>query len=318
MHDFLHTVIDDLEREFCRWQEISKVSRLSTYVENGVLELMPCSDGDYYSFKYVNGHPLNTSEGKLCVVAFGMLANIHTGYPILLSEMTLLTAIRTAATAALAAKYLARANSHKLAIIGTGAQSEFQVLGMAAQFTLTDIYYFDIDANAMKKFSKNLSGECFELHPCSSIEEAVSHGDILITATADKNKNQLITPDMLRPGMHIHAMGGDCPGKTEYDSNILLTAKVVVEYLPQSLGEGEIQNANDEVVYAELWELIAGSKQGRVNADEITFFDSVGFALEDFSILKTVNKLVADSDVGEMIDLIPVLSNPKDLFSLIR
>lgn len=314
---FYHLVINDLEQAFSQWHRMIKEPRMATHVERGVLELMPCSDGEFYSFKYVNGHPANTHEGKMCVVAFGMLAECRTGYPILLSEMTLLTAIRTAATAALAAKYLARPDSCNLAIIGTGAQSEFQVLAIAAQFPLTDVYFFDVDTDAMNKFARNLSSENFTLHPCVNIENAVSYGDIVVTATADKNKNQLISPDMIRPGTHIQAMGGDCPGKTEFYREVLLAAKVVVEYLPQSLKEGEVQNVSSAAVYAELWELIAGEKVARENDKEITLFDSVGFALEDLSILKSVHSLLETREV-DSIDLVPNVMDPKDLYSLIR
>ena len=305
LHAFYHTVIDDLEREFTRWASVSKVPRHATHVDGGVIELMPCSNHQHYSFKYVNGHPNNPASGKLCVVALGLLSDTQSGYPLLLSEMTLLTAIRTAATAALAAKYLARPNSHRVAIIGNGAQSEFQVLAMATQFALTEVRYFDIDEKAMQKFANNLGGMCFTLKPCHSIPELVQDCDILITATADKQQNELLSAESLFSGLHVHAMGGDCPGKTEFNSDVLAQAKVVVEYLPQSLIEGEIQNSTAESVHAELWEIITGKKQGRINNQELTFFDSVGFALEDFSILKTVYRLSEEHGLGDSLGLIP-------------
>ncbi|NOQ35746.1 MAG: hypothetical protein GQ569_07605 [Methylococcaceae bacterium] len=118
-------------------------------------------------------------------------------------------------------------------------------------------------------------------------------------------------------GTHIHAIGGDCPNKTELDIMLLKQAKVVVEYLPQSLIEGEIQQCSENNVYAELWELVSNKKLGRVNAQELTVFDSVGFALEDFSILRVVYTLAEDYQLGADLTLIPELDDPKNLYGLI-
>src|SRR3546814_19833862 len=93
---------------------------------------MPTSDGEVYSFKYVNGHPSNTARGFQTVTAFGVLARVDTGYPLLLTEMTLLTALRTAATSAMAARHLAPATSNVMGIIGNGAPAEFPALAMKA------------------------------------------------------------------------------------------------------------------------------------------------------------------------------------------
>lgn len=122
--------IAQLREDFGRWHAFHKSPRHATHYPHGVIELMPCADDTYYAFKYVNGHPGNPQQGKLSVFGLGMLTDVASGYPLLLSEMTLLTAIRTAATAALAADYLARAESNRLGIIGTGAQAEFLILAI--------------------------------------------------------------------------------------------------------------------------------------------------------------------------------------------
>jgi ornithine cyclodeaminase len=110
-----------LRHDFSRWQEFEKVPRPAMYVSDGVLELMPIRDNAYHTFKYVNCHPKNIKQGLMTVVATGQLSRIDTGYPLMYSEMTLLTALRTAATTAIATDLLARKDSHVLAIIGTGA-----------------------------------------------------------------------------------------------------------------------------------------------------------------------------------------------------
>jgi len=318
LNTFYQELIKTLENDFSRWDEFHKSPRHATHSPKGVIELMPCSDEQFYSFKYVNGHPCNTSQNKLCVVAVGMLSDAQNGYPLMISEMTLLTALRTAATGALGAKYLARNNSRNLAIIGCGAQAEFQALAFKSVFPLEAVTFYDIDAKAMEKFSTNLSQQNFQLLPCSSIKQCIKNADIVVTATAAKKRVSLFSIDQLKPGTHIHAMGGDCPGKTEFDQKVLKQSKVVVEYLSQSLDEGEIQQGDESMVFAELWEIIQAKKMARENDSEITFFDSVGFALEDFSILRLVYQLSEQMQLGTEVDLIPQLQNPKDLYGLLK
>jgi len=317
LNTFYLELIKTLEEDFARWDEFYKSPRHATHYPQGVIELMPISDKQWYSFKYVNGHPSNTHQNKLCVVAVGMLSDAQNGYPLLLSEMTLLTALRTAATGALGAKYLARKNSSNLAIIGTGAQAEFQVLAMNSLFPLQAVTFYDIDGKAMEKFSNNLKHKDFQLLPCSSIKQCIKNADIIVTATAAKKRVNLFDLNELKPGAHIHAMGGDCPGKTEFNQKLLKRVKVIVEYLPQSLHEGEIQQGDDSLVHAELWEIINNQKPARANNQEFTFFDSVGFALEDFSILRLMYQLSTQMNLGNEADLIPHPNDPKNLFGLL-
>ena len=314
--NFYQRVISALEEDFGRWAEFLLSPRHATHYQHGVIELMPCSDQQLYAFKYVNGHPGNPLKGKLSVVAVGLLSDVATGYPLMISEMTLLTALRTAATGVLAANYLARKDSLTLAIIGAGAQSEFQVMAFASNFRLEEVRFFDIDPQAMGKFSKNLAGQQFRLSPCSSIAEAVHHADIVVTATAAKKRQSLLDIGDIAPGTFIVAMGGDCPGKTELSADFLNRVKIVVEYKLQTLVEGELQQCPASPIYAELWELVCKNKPGRLNNQEITVFDSVGFALEDYSILRTVYELANEFQLGTELPLIPEVKDPKNLFGL--
>lgn len=318
MENFFKRVIAVLEEDFSRWHEFMLSPRHATHYPQGVIELMPCSDQQLYTFKYVNGHPGNPLQGLLTVVAIGLLSDAVSGYPLMISEMTLLTAFRTAATGILAAKYLAREDSKSLAIIGAGAQAEFQACGFADYFKLEEIRFFDTDPQAMAKFSQNLSGQKFTLIPCRSVIEAVHHADIVITATAAKRRQSLFEFEDISSGTHINAMGGDCPGKTELAADLLNRVKLVVEYKPQSLVEGEMQQCDAGLIHAELWELVCKNKPGRQNNDEITLFDSVGFALEDYSILRVVYELSKEYRLGAELPLIPELNDPKNLFGLLR
>lgn len=313
---FFKDFIVALEKEYVRWNAFQKSPRHAIHVKNGVIEVMPICDDELYGFKFVNGHPKNTQQHKLTVAAVGLLADVKTGYPLMISEMTILTAIRTAATSALAAKYMARKNSKTVGMIGTGAQSEFQIMAQSALFDINTVKYFDIDQAAMEKFSHNLKNEKFKLMRCDSVQAVLEKVDIITTATATKSRMQVLNSAWIRDGLHINGIGGDCPGKTELDEKILERAKIIVEYLPQSKMEGEIQQS-DVKIYAELWELVTGAKQGRENERDITLFDSVGFALEDFAILKFIYEISLKNNMGTEMDLIPTLDDPKNLFGFI-
>ena len=247
LNDFYLRLCDYLTADFSNWHQFQKSSRHAVYVPNGVIELMPICNDALYSFKYVNGHPCNPLDNKLNVVAFGVLADVASGYPLLISSMTLLTAMRTAATSALASKHLARKDSKKLAIIGCGAQSEFQILAHHALFDLTEVRYVDIDTAAMQRLAHNLRHESFKLIPAHGVREAIDGADIIVTATAAKGKVHILELDWLTPGQHISGIGGDSPGKTELDPEILKHSRVVVEYFPQTHHEGEIQSAESAV-----------------------------------------------------------------------
>jgi ornithine cyclodeaminase len=135
-------------------------------------------------------------------------------------------------------------------------------------------------------------------------------------ATAVKGRAAVITPDMLEPGMHINAIGGDCPGKTELHPDVLRIGTVFVEYPPQTRIEGDIQQMEPDFPVTELWQVLAGTAAGRRFRDEITVFDSVGFAIEDFSALRYVAGLLGAGE--HEVDLIPAVGDPKDLFGEVR
>ncbi len=314
----LHGALENLEGAIKRWQSFHHTSRHVIEYPQGVLELMPCADKRFYSFKYVNGHPGNPACGLLSVVAIGLLAETETGYPVLMSEMTLLTAIRTAVTTALATRYLARPDSSCLAIIGTGSQAEFQVQALRCVLPLREIRFFDLSATAMAKFSRNLSHESLRLKSCRSVQETLAGADVIVTATAARRRVHLFPAELVHQGAHLNAMGGDSRGKTELDPKLLGRCKIVVEYLPQTRLEGEIQNRPDLPVHAELWELVQGKKPGRESDDEITLFDAVGYALEDYAILTWVHKLSERLGIYHEVDMIPTLDDPKNLYGLLR
>ncbi|MCU7802302.1 MAG: ornithine cyclodeaminase [Candidatus Thiodiazotropha sp. (ex Lucinoma borealis)] len=320
LQNMLKGIAAYIEEDFKRWHLFDKTPRVASHSDKGVIELMPTSDGELYGFKYVNGHPKNMKEGLQTVTAFGVLSRVCTGYPILFSEMTILTALRTAATSVVAAKYLARKDSSCMAIIGNGAQSEFQALAFKSMLGINKLRLYDIDSAATQKCTHNLKAHGFEIIPCHSAKEAVQGADIVTTETADKLCATILTDDMIGSGVHINAIGGDCPGKTELAKEILLRSYIFVEYPPQTRIEGEIQQLKDDHPVNELWQVICGETDGRTNNQQITLFDSVGFAIEDFSALRYIRDQLSKpgmSGMYENMDMIADPDDPRDLYGMV-
>lgn len=206
-----------------------------------------------------------------------------------LQGLTTTTAMRTAATSVVAAKALARPDSTRMALIGNGSQSEFQAIAFLTQLGIRELRVFDVDSAATDKLIANLapfakSGE-LKIVRAASIREAVRGADIVTTVTADKTNATILTDDLVEPGMHLNPVGGDCPGMTELQPSILLRSKV-----------------------------LAGTAHGRDDAQQVTLFDSVGFALEDLSALRYIHQLSLKLVIGSTVDLVPTLRDPKDLF----
>jgi ornithine cyclodeaminase len=306
-----------IEADFLRWGQFDKTPRIASHSDVGVIELMPTSDGLTYGFKYVNGHPSNMKKGLQTVTAFGLLADVQTGYPVLLSEMTILTALRTAATSAMAAKWLAPAGATSMALIGNGAQAEFQALAFKAVCGITEVRLYDIDPAATAKCAANLAGRGLTVVSCRSAQDAILGAQIITTVTADKTNATILTDNMVGAGVHINGVGGDCPGKTELHRDILLRSAIFVEYPPQTRVEGDIQQLAPDHPVTELWQVIAGQVPGRSHADQVTLFDSVGFAIEDFSALTYVRDQLAATGLCDQLDMIADPDDPRDLFGMI-
>ncbi len=297
--EMMRAIAGYIEADFRRWDSFDKTPRVASHSDVGVIELMPASDGELY------------------VTAFGLLAEVDTGYPVLLTEMTILTALRTAAMSALAAKHLAPAGATTMALIGNGAQAEFQALAFKAICGVTHVRLYDIDPGATAKCASNLAMSGLNLTQCTSAEQAMEGAGIVTTCTADKQYATILTDNMVGPGIHINAVGGDCPGKTELHRDILLRSTIFVEYPPQTRIEGEIQQLAPDHPVTELWQVLTGAAKGRRDAQQITLFDSVGFAIEDFSALRYVHDQLKTHPYSEPLDMIADPDDPRDLYGML-
>ncbi|WP_424988494.1 ornithine cyclodeaminase [Microbulbifer sp. S227A] len=314
---FMCELADEIEKDFKRWPLFDKTPRVASHSDVGVIELMPTSDGEMYGFKYVNGHPKNTREGLQTVTAFGLLADVDSGYPKLLTEMTLLTALRTAATSALVGRHLAPKGAKTMAMIGNGAQSEFQCLAFKAVCGIENVRLYDIDPAATAKCAANLAAADVNVVSCKSAQEAMEGAEIITTCTADKQYATILTDNMVGDGVHINAIGGDCPGKTEVAEAVLRRSDIFVEYPPQTRVEGDIQQLPEDHPVTELWQVMRGQARGRTHDRQITFFDSVGFAIEDFSALKYVLTKIEGTAFMDQLDMLADPEDPRNLYGML-
>lgn len=313
----LKELCDYIEDDFRKWKSFDKTPRVAAHSTDGVIELMPASNDLLYAFKYVNGHPKNTRDGRQTVAAFGVLSDVLNGYPLLLSEMTLLTALRTAATSAMAARHLAPKGARCMAMIGNGAQAEFQAIAFKQIVGIDTVRLYDIDPEATRKCARNLAGRGLNVVSCASPEEAVAGAQIITTCTADKQFATILTDNLVGSGVHINAVGGDCPGKTELHRDILFRSDIFVELTEQTRIEGEIQQLDNDHPVTELWMVINGMAEGRRSESQVTLFDSVGFAIEDFSALRYIKDKVAETGLSEDLDLVADPDDPRDLFGML-
>lgn len=319
LSDFMQQLLDYMQADFKKWEQFDKSARTAAHSAEGVIELMPVANKTQFSFKYVNGHPNNPQKGYSTVMAFGALADVATGYPLLLSELTLATAIRTAVTSVMAAKALAKPTVNAMAMIGCGAQSEFQAIAFHCLMGINTLRIYDIDSKAMDKLVHHLQQyPQLTVVRCESAQQCCEGVDIITTVTADKNYATILTADMVLSGVHINGVGGDCPGKTEICVEVLKMGKIFVEHEAQTRIEGDIQQLPPDHPVHAIWKVIAGKSTGRDNLEQITIFDSVGFALEDFSTLRYLNDLAVHFELANRVELVPNLLNPKDLFGLIN
>ena len=252
-------------------------------------------------------------------MAFGGLADVATGQPEMLSELTLTTALRTAATSALAARWLARPGSRTMALIGNGAQSEFQALAFHHLLGIDEIRLFDIDAAATAKLQRNLRSvpglTAAGVHERGRLRCAVPTSSPRSPPTRRAPRSS--PPTWSSPACTSMRWVAIAPARPSCIPMCCAWRSVVVEYEPQTRVEGDIQQLPADFAVTELWRVLQGSAPGREDARQVTVFDSVGFALEDFSALRWLRDSALELGLGSAAHLVPELDDPKDLFALL-
>lgn len=233
--------------------------------------------------KIVNVHPHNREHDLPTVMALTVIIDVMTGLPKAIINATELTAMRTGAAGAVAAKHLATRQSVTLGVIGTGRQAEALVEATAAALTIEEIRVWSRTEKSAGAFAARYS----EYNARNVSIECACDCDVLLTTTP--SKKPLVMADWIGEGTHINAIGADAPGKQELDPALLLKAEVFVDDPEQAVHSGELNVPISTGLYNPAWiagtlgEVVIG-KKGRSSPDAITVFDSTGLAIQDLAI----------------------------------
>ena len=279
-------------------------SKVYLTVKDGDFRAMPAALPGAAGMKWVNVHTGNPAKGLPTVMAVLIYNDPSTGYPLAIMDATESTAFRTAATSAIASKYLARKNSKTLGIVGAGHQAYTHIIAHRLIFEFEEIKVFDIFPEAVTRLIKALPGSAIK--ECS-LEETVK-SDIICTLTPAHQP--VVKNQWLLPGTHINAVGADAQGKEELEPSILNNALVIVDDLRQASHGGEINVPvskglfKKQQIHATLGEIITGRKTGRPDNNTITIFDSTGLAIEDIAVAKLLYEKAKKSGSGLEVSLV--------------
>ena len=240
---------------------------------------------NYIVAKLNSNFPNNSRQFSLPTIQ-GIIAvyDAENGYPLALLDSIDITVKRTASASAVAAKYLARKESSIATICGCGQQGRAHLRALRAILPLTKIFLFDQDEAAAESLAREF-GEELEAEPVRDLGQALRQSDVCVTCTA--SSEFLVHKKDVNAGTFIAAVGADDAHKQEIDPALMASARIVADSLEQCCSIGDTHHAitqgliNREDVYAELSEIVAGSKPGRTSKDEIIVFDSTGVAIED-------------------------------------
>ncbi len=281
---------------------------------DGVTLFMPAHlhASDALAVKIVSVHNQNPAKGLPLIHALVVVIDAATGKPVAAMEGGYLTALRTGAASGVSTDLLARRDARVAAIFGAGVQGRTQLLAVAAVRKLERVYVYDAMPGHADKFVREMRGQPgipTGLRAASSSTEAVREADIICTATT--STKPVFSGNDIKPGVHISAIGAYTPQMQEIDETTLKRAnKIVIDH-----HEGALAEAGDLIIalksgaikpsdiYAEIGEIAAGKKPGRERDDEITFFKSVGNAVQDASVARAIYDAAVREDLGTEVEL---------------
>lgn len=217
------------------------------------------------------------------------LADGDNGKPLAIVDSIEISINRTAAATAVAAKYLANSDSEVATVCGYGTQAIVQLKGLKSVLPIRQVYVHGRNSEKVYSFCKHAASELdMEVIPAPTLEEALEQSQVCVTCTP--STEYFIADQFVKPGTFIAAVGADSPGKQELEPKLLTRSKVYADIMEQSVRVGEAQHPINEGLMkaedlaGELGAVIAGQIPGRVDAKEITIFDSTGTALQDVAV----------------------------------
>ncbi len=275
------------------------------HTEKGVTLLMPAhlhESGDF-AVKIVSVYADNPKLGLPTVAATVLALDPKTGMPLALMEGDSLTALRTGAAGGVAARYLARTDASVVALFGAGVQARAQLRACMAVRSIERVLVVDPFETAVKQLVDDVSSwdGAPDVIAADSPQAAVAHADIVLAATT--TATPLFDGNDLKPGTHVTGVGSFTPQMQEIDGNTIRRARVVVDQRDAAMAEAGDIILGKAVIDAEIGEIINGEKPGRQNDEEITFFKSVGLAVQDAVTAAAVLKAAEEKDLGTVIQM---------------
>ncbi|ETA66994.1 L-alanine dehydrogenase [Methanolobus tindarius DSM 2278] len=276
---------------------------------NGDLRTMPSfmEEKDIAGVKIVNVHPDNREKGLPTVMAVIVLNSTETGAPLAIMDGTHVTDMRTGAAGGVAAKYLARKDSHVVGMVGTGGQARTQLLALSEVMDIEEVKITCRNTGHCDSFEKDMKKvvSC-DFKRKQSIKD-VCDCDVLVTTTPVREP--VVKAEWIHEGTHINAIGADAVGKQELESSIMKKARIIVDDIVQASHSGEVNVPlsqgviSESDIHAELGEIVAGVKKGRLSDDNITIFDSTGLAVQDLVTANMVYTKALELGIGKKVKL---------------
>jgi alanine dehydrogenase len=306
----LPACIEAVEEVF-RSQALGKVAEpgiLGFHVPLGGFHIKVAGYGSYFAAKVNANFPANPERyGLSTIQGIVALYDAERGSPLALMDSMALTALRTAAATAVAARYLARKGADRVTIVGCGVQGRFQLEAIHQVRPLDLIMVVEPDPERREGFIREMGDRLGLSIRTAGLEEALAASDMVVTCTP--SSHAFVFSTMIRPGTFIAAVGADNPGKQEIDPALMAQSTVVVDHLEQCLGIGDLHHAvsaglmQPDAVHGTLGEVVAGLKPGRRSDDETIVFDSTGTALQDVAAAILVYRGALRDGVGYSLAL---------------
>lgn len=276
---------------------------------NGDFRAMPAYLEGAHSctLKWVNVHPDNPAKGLPMVMAVLVLNDARTGFPLCLMDGTYITAVRTGAAGAVAAKHIAPKGASRVGLVGCGVQAAMQLTMLRMVRPVKEVRVWGHQRGLAAQFRRRMRRRGETMTACQTVEETVAGADIVVTTTPVRKP--IVRYEWIKPGAHINAIGADAAGKQELDPRLLQKGRIVIDEWSQAAHSGEINVAlkqgliTKRKIFASLGQIVAGQKKVPAKPVRTTIFDSTGLAIQDAAVARLVYDTARRRKAGRRIHL---------------
>jgi ornithine cyclodeaminase len=281
---------------------------------SGVTLFMPAylASSDALGAKIVSVFPRNAERGLPTIHAVVIVVDAETGQPVAIIDGTYLTALRTGAASGVATDVLARPEARVVAILGAGVQARTQLEAVCTVRAVEKVWVYDHAAGMAATYVEEMKNRGqpipADISVASSPAQAVGQADIICTATT--SRTPVFDDADLKPGAHINGIGAYTHEMQEIPAETVARARVVVDSRAASLAEAgdliiplQAGRITEDQIYGEIGEIAAGRIPGRQSTDQITFFKSVGLAVQDVAVADLVLRRAPELGLGMEVEL---------------